>query len=566
MTAVTFLEYLKKIFYPFLCGQGVEFPVILFVDGHTSHFSFETSEFCAEKKIVLVALHPNSTHLIQPMDVAVFGPLKTSWRAAVYQWKYKNNNFKPLTKEHFAGLLHNVIDKHIKPEYSKSGFRTCGLFPFNSDSIDYAKLVGNNFNQRNDEDDIEAIKRENERKKFAVGFDCMRTVISDAKEIAFFEFYSSDNSKPWGGALEDTTAYYIWREMFQRSRDTEITSVMEELEEDENRNEAANLQNELITEEEIYNWDISQDPNVEYFDTLEDMELVFENPPEFMNPTECNSNDGRLINVLDDFVVVPSSARSSTPVAIQNSKIETHAIVDKERQEATSAGSEVRVTSNETSNFTTQQTAPEVSLPALYDLPTTDAPCPIKDVFLQCLNPQSKTTEIKEPKQKFRVPKITGEISLHFTSANESHYISCIDFSSDTTVVSGKWHREFIQKQKDKHQLAAERRLQRQKAKISAEPKTENPLPLRQSARAKAPIFVFPNTPLGNVANDTDEDSDFVLSRKNKKKKKASNKKPSKPPSPYDTPNLDTSFSSGSSFSPKPKKYRSKLSYTTDEN
>lgn len=500
MTAVTFLEYLKQIFYPFLCEQGIDFPVILFVDGHTSHFSIETSEFCAEKKIVVVALFPNSTHLLQPMDVAVFGPLKRSWRAAVHQWKYKNHNFKTLTKEHFAGLLHNVIEKHIKPEYLQSGFRTSGLFPFNPDGIDYTKLVGNNSKQRNDEDDFEAEKRETERKKFAVGFECMRAVLSDAKEIDFFEFYSSDNSKPWGGAIEDTTAYYIWREMLQRSRDTEITSMMEENEQDENSNEADNLGNELFTEEEIHNWNEFQEPNIEYFDSFE-----------------------------------------------ENSEIEDHSTVDRDRQEVTSAGSEVPVVPiDETSNFTTQRTEPDVSLPELYNLPTVDAPCPVKDVFLQCLKP---------PKQKFSVPKIKGKISLHFTSANESHYISCIDFSSDTTVVSGKWHREYIQKQKQKHQLTAERRLQRQKAKKSAESKAETEP--RQSARPKTSKFLFPNPPFCDDADDTNDDSDFELNKKKKTKSTKKSRKllmPRKPLSPYETPNLDTSFSSGTSFSPEPKK------------
>lgn len=49
MTSTTFLEYMQKIFYPFLLERGVEFPVVVFVDGHSSHFSFDISEFCAEK-------------------------------------------------------------------------------------------------------------------------------------------------------------------------------------------------------------------------------------------------------------------------------------------------------------------------------------------------------------------------------------------------------------------------------------------------------------------------------------------------------------------------------------
>lgn len=163
MTAHTFAEYLQNIFYPDLCRKGVQFPVVVFVDGHTSHFSFETQTFCEEKKIILSALYPNSTHLMQPMDVAIFGPLKKKWRAAVHSWKFKNHSFSTLSKEHFADLLHKVILENVKPEYFVAGFRTSGLYPFSADGIDYRKLI--DANVVHDEVENEAEEKEIERKK-----------------------------------------------------------------------------------------------------------------------------------------------------------------------------------------------------------------------------------------------------------------------------------------------------------------------------------------------------------------------------------------------------------------
>lgn len=40
----------------------------------------QTSQFCEKNGIILVALLPNATHILQPMDVAVFRSLKEPWR------------------------------------------------------------------------------------------------------------------------------------------------------------------------------------------------------------------------------------------------------------------------------------------------------------------------------------------------------------------------------------------------------------------------------------------------------------------------------------------------------
>ncbi|GBN09300.1 hypothetical protein AVEN_89322-1, partial [Araneus ventricosus] len=80
MTQETFYEYITNIFDTYLRKEGIQTPVILFMDGHSSHLSLHLSTFCMAHGIELVALLPNATHLLQPMDVAVFHDLKTSWR------------------------------------------------------------------------------------------------------------------------------------------------------------------------------------------------------------------------------------------------------------------------------------------------------------------------------------------------------------------------------------------------------------------------------------------------------------------------------------------------------
>ncbi|XP_063388301.1 uncharacterized protein LOC134674175 [Cydia fagiglandana] len=135
-TGETFCEYVTNVFYPWLIGHNIPLPVILFMD-HSSHINLPLSEFCREKRIILIALPSNSTHRRHPLDVAVFPPLKHLWKV----YRQTNNPNTELKEEDFAKALDQCIKKASLKDAIVSGFRTCGLSPFNPDSSDYNKLI-----------------------------------------------------------------------------------------------------------------------------------------------------------------------------------------------------------------------------------------------------------------------------------------------------------------------------------------------------------------------------------------------------------------------------------------
>lgn len=45
------------------------------LDGHDSHINTAIIELAIQKKIILLCLPPHTTHLLQPLDVGIFGPL-----------------------------------------------------------------------------------------------------------------------------------------------------------------------------------------------------------------------------------------------------------------------------------------------------------------------------------------------------------------------------------------------------------------------------------------------------------------------------------------------------------
>lgn len=141
MTGEAFYEYVANIFIPYLKNRETVFPVILFLDGHKSHLTMHLSQLCRQNNIIVVALVPNTTHMMQPLDVAVFFPLKQSWRKLVKKWRIDNDGME-ITKINLPSALHSLlVDDESFSNNIKSGFKTCGLYPFGADFVNYKRIV-----------------------------------------------------------------------------------------------------------------------------------------------------------------------------------------------------------------------------------------------------------------------------------------------------------------------------------------------------------------------------------------------------------------------------------------
>ena len=140
MTSETFYEYITNVFHPWLVKEEVEFPVVIYHDNHSSYITIPLVAFCKEYKIEIIGLYPNSTHIMQPLDIAYFHPFKEAWKKAVPKWKHQHN-IRKLKKEDFPLVLKFTLD-NMKEEgnVAISGFKGAGLFPFNPNAIDYDVL------------------------------------------------------------------------------------------------------------------------------------------------------------------------------------------------------------------------------------------------------------------------------------------------------------------------------------------------------------------------------------------------------------------------------------------
>lgn len=65
--------------------EGKERPVTVLFDEHGSHLTCKTLE-TAIKEQIEIYLPPSTGHALQPLDVAVFGPLKINWGNVVNRY------------------------------------------------------------------------------------------------------------------------------------------------------------------------------------------------------------------------------------------------------------------------------------------------------------------------------------------------------------------------------------------------------------------------------------------------------------------------------------------------
>ena len=137
MDTELFKEWFMKHFLSYIPSSR---PILLLMDGHSSHFCPEMITLAAEEGIVLFTLPPNTTHMCEPLDKGPFAPLKIEWRKTVHNF-IATNRGRAVTKYDFSALFSEAWYKAMSIKNITAGFRTTGVCPFDSNAI---KLVKEN--------------------------------------------------------------------------------------------------------------------------------------------------------------------------------------------------------------------------------------------------------------------------------------------------------------------------------------------------------------------------------------------------------------------------------------
>ncbi|KAJ8049117.1 hypothetical protein HOLleu_01713 [Holothuria leucospilota] len=123
-----FYGWVANHFLPGIKQRAITLPVVLLVDGHSSHISIETATFCKENKIFLYCLPAHSSHILQPCDLSLFGSLKGAWRRHVKAWRSEHVGSN-ITKLNFASVFAKACTEFTgqDKQLSQKGFRAAGV-------------------------------------------------------------------------------------------------------------------------------------------------------------------------------------------------------------------------------------------------------------------------------------------------------------------------------------------------------------------------------------------------------------------------------------------------------
>ena len=109
-------------------------PLLLLVDGHSSHYCRDTTKLAAEGVIVFT-IPPHSSHIIQPLDKGLYGQLKVAWKQIYHYYLIENPGIS-IGKHNFSRLLSKAW---LSPKNAIPCFKATGIYPPNRNVIKLVK-------------------------------------------------------------------------------------------------------------------------------------------------------------------------------------------------------------------------------------------------------------------------------------------------------------------------------------------------------------------------------------------------------------------------------------------
>ena len=127
------LQWLVNVFDPATATRSLGRHRLLILDGHGSHATAEFDRACYERSIITLCIPPHSSHLLQPLDVGCFSPLKRAYSNALTE--SIRLGFNHIDKREFLSTYKQSRDIVLSASNIQSGFAAAGLVPFNPDRV-----------------------------------------------------------------------------------------------------------------------------------------------------------------------------------------------------------------------------------------------------------------------------------------------------------------------------------------------------------------------------------------------------------------------------------------------
>jgi hypothetical protein len=137
------LQWLQEVFEKHTAARTIGRYRLLILDGHGSHGTAEFEFFCKNHQIIPLYMPAHSSHLLQPLDVSCFAPLKQ-----IYGRQIQINmecGINHIDKQTFLSTYQYTRVRALSSANICSGFAAAGLVPYNPqrvmDSLDIIKKI-----------------------------------------------------------------------------------------------------------------------------------------------------------------------------------------------------------------------------------------------------------------------------------------------------------------------------------------------------------------------------------------------------------------------------------------
>ena len=127
------LRWLQNLFIPTTTSRTTGRYRLLILDGHGSHLTPHFDQICSENNIIPICMPAHSSHLLQPLDVGCFSPLKKAYGGLVEQKARLGTNH--IDKLDFLEAFPKARESTFKAETIRNSFAGAGLVPFDPDRV-----------------------------------------------------------------------------------------------------------------------------------------------------------------------------------------------------------------------------------------------------------------------------------------------------------------------------------------------------------------------------------------------------------------------------------------------
>ena len=123
-----FYEWVSKCFYKEIENK-TQFPVLLFLNGHSTCVNVAAADFCMKHNIILFCFPPLSSNTMKPLDFCIYNVLFDHWNDTIQKFTKEFNI--DISRTSFYTVFEKAWTSAIsEPQNIIEGFKKAGIIPF----------------------------------------------------------------------------------------------------------------------------------------------------------------------------------------------------------------------------------------------------------------------------------------------------------------------------------------------------------------------------------------------------------------------------------------------------